>query len=345
MPDRGATWQLFIFQPPPYLLSNSFVRKLVLVILLIVAGLLIQAPCADTFRLTNGDTISGEALAASANDAGIQIKVGDGEYQRVNWASFSQEDLKKFNQNPKLQAFVEPFIEITQEQRIAKTEVVIKQPTRLPQVQKQSLLGAMFSSGIGVFLLVLLYAANIYGAYEISIFRAQPTALVCGVAAVAPIIGPIIFLSMPTRVKPGDQAAAQEGTAGEPTAAPGSASDEINPMLDPNAAHPEGLHVAHTEHEKKAHLPSTTYQRGQFTFNRRFFETKFPGFFGSVRREADKDMVLIFKSTKGQYTANRITRIASADLHIEVHSGHATQEIMIPFQEIQEIRHQHKDAA
>jgi hypothetical protein len=34
------------------------------------------------------------------------------------------------------------------------------------------------------------------------------------------------------------------------------------------------------------------FQRGQFTFNRRFFETKFSGFFGMMRREADKDMVL-----------------------------------------------------
>ena len=54
-----------------------------------------------------------------------------------------------------------------------------------------------------------------------------------------------------------------------------------------------------------------TYQRGQFTFNRRFFETKFPGFFGVVRRDSEKDLVLVVKSARGLYVGQRIARIAS----------------------------------
>jgi hypothetical protein len=90
--------------------------------------------------------------------------------------------------------------------------------------------------------------------------------------------------------------------------------------------------------------PATTFQRGQFTFNRRFFETKFPGFFGVVRRDADKDMILIIKSARGEYHGERISRIASNDLHLEVRKGDASSEVMVPFQEIKEIQLKHKDA-
>jgi hypothetical protein len=109
--------------------------------------------------------------------------------------------------------------------------------------------------------------------------------------------------------------------------------------------HPAGLKL-HTEAApaKAALPPSTTYQRGQFTFNRRFFETKFVNFFGVVRRDADKDMVLVIKSSRGQYIGQRISRIAANDLHLQVQHGPASEEVMIPFQEIQEIRVQHKDA-
>jgi len=92
-------------------------------------------------------------------------------------------------------------------------------------------------------------------------------------------------------------------------------------------------------------LPQTqTFCRGQFTFNRRFIETKFPGFFGMTRRDADKDMVLVVKASRGEYIAHRISRIAANDFHLEVHARHTTQEIMIPFQEIKEIQLKHKDA-
>jgi hypothetical protein len=343
---RPFKTRIFIFHKLVYLLLSGIVRNFLIIVLLICVGL--HPGLADTFKLANGETLTGEALLASGNDAGIQIKLGEGEYQRVPWANFSQEDLKKFAQNQKLEPFVEPFIEITEAERIAKTEVAIRQPPRLDQPAKQSLLAAMFGSGIGIVLLLVLYAANIYAGYEVAIFRAQSVALVCGVSAVLPIIGPIIFLSMPTKVQSGAETgetvpaaeAAPASVTGEATA------DSVNPMLDPGAAHPAGLKIAHSEQdpEKPAHPPTTTYARGQFTFNRRFFETKFPGFFGTVRRDADRDMVLVFKCNRGEFVGHRITRISASDLHLEVHKGHAAEEVTIPFQDVQEIRHKHKDA-
>lgn len=324
------------------------VQRIGCLLVLAFLGLITRASGAETYNLVTGEVVSGEVLVASANDLGVQIKVGEGEYQRVSWAQFSQEDLKKLAEIPKLQPFVEPFIEVTQAERIARTEVPIKPPPRLERPARQSLFGALFSSGLGLFLMLVLYGANLYAAYEISVFRAQPTALVCGAAAVVPVIAPIVFLSMPTKLKPEAEAAAAGAAAGAPGAAAPEgvpAEEEINPMLDTHVAHPAGLKLAHEpEPAKPAAGPVTTYQRGQFTFNRRFFETKFPGFFGTVRRDADRGMVLVFKCSKGEHVGDRITRISANDLHLQVHRGHVAEEVVINFQDIQEVRLKPKDA-
>ena len=79
-------------------------------------------------------------------------------------------------------------------------------------------------------------------------------------------------------------------------------------------------------------------------FNRRFFETKFSGFFSVVRRPAEKDLVLVIKAGRTSLVAQRITRIASNEAHFEVVQGGARQEVMVPFADIQEIQLKHKDA-
>jgi hypothetical protein len=107
---------------------------------------------------------------------------------------------------------------------------------------------------------------------------------------------------------------------------------------------PTGLHLHHEEKPKSNLPPTQTFQRGQFTFNRRFIETKFPGFFGVVRRDTDRDMLLIVKAMRGEYVAERISRIAANDFHLEVKKGDASTEVMVPFQEIKEIQLRHKDA-
>jgi hypothetical protein len=318
---------------------------------------------AETFTLNNGQTLEGELLASSANDAGVQIKVGDGKYERLSWSNFSQEDLKKFRENRKLEPLVEPFIEITIEEKVQKTEVPIKQPERLELPAKQSLIGALFGSALGIVLFLLVYGANLFAGYEIALFRGQPIGLVLGVSAILPIIGPIIYLSMPTKMKrraeleqeeeaaPAGKpaASAPAATAGAATAAPSAANRPstdaaVNPMQDASVEHPSSLHLAHTEAPKSSVPQTQVFQRGQFTFNRRFIETKFSTFFGVVRRDADKDLQFIVKTMRGTYVATRISRISGSDMHLEVHEGPASQEVTVNFQEIQEIKVQHKDA-
>ena len=79
-------------------------------------------------------------------------------------------------------------------------------------------------------------------------------------------------------------------------------------------------------------------------FNRRFFETKFAGFFGIIRREADKNKVLVLKTAHGLIVAERITRITANDAHFEVLRGDSRQEVMVPFAEIQEVQLKHRNA-
>lgn len=302
-------------------------------------GLLANVVYADTFQLTDGTSISGEIILPASAD-GLNIKVAEGKYQRVPWEKFSQSALIQLARNPKIAPYVEGLIEPPEDERAKKTQVDIKPVPRLerPSPNGNSLVGALFSSPLGVVALLLIYAAGIYAAYEISVFRAQPAGLVCGVSAVAPVIGQIVFLCMPTRV-----------TSHQP------AVEQVNPQAVPDAPQfheatsPEdsgGLRIAQqTESPSAPTIPETqVFVRGQFTFNRRFFETRFPGFFGVVRRDADKDMVLIVKASRGEYEAHRITRIVANEVHLDVRKGNASEEISVPFLEIREVQLKHKNA-
>ncbi|HLP78849.1 MAG TPA: hypothetical protein VK327_18250, partial [Candidatus Paceibacterota bacterium] len=301
---------------------------------------------AETFTLNDGRTLSGEVIPGSADETGVQIKVEEGKYERVPWGAFSQPKLKEFSQdkkNKKLAEFAEPFVEITEEDRIQKTAVDVKPVPRLERPAPHSLIGALFSSSVGAFLLLAMYGANIFAAYEIALFRAQPKILVCGVAAVLPVIGPIIFLAIPTKInKPEDEGFITES----PEAGPSYSVPNPQPEEAAAAgAHSGGLHLAHHEGDAGTQLPPTqTFQRGAFTFNRRFMETKFPGMFGMVKRAADKDLVLVVKAARGTYVATRISRITTNDMHLEVHKGAASEEVLVPFSEIQELQLKHKDA-
>ncbi len=169
--------------------------------------------------------------------------------------------------------------------------------------------------------------------------RARSIAGVMGLTAVLPVLGPIIFLSMPIKVQ---AAPTEEQVVAEPqtfiTAGVAQAQQEAA------AAEAAGLHISHEAAAARAHPEPQIFKRGQFTFNRRFIETKFSGFFGTTRRGEDKDMVLVIKTGRESYVVERITRIASNDVHIEAAQGAARQEVMVAFADIQEMQLKHKDA-
>lgn len=296
---------------------------------------------AETYQLLDGTSITGEVVPPAAPD-GVNIKVGPSDYRKVAWTNFTQAALilLKANPNPRFAEYVEPYIEITDEARLKKTDLPEKViPPRLDRPPNGSLLGALFSSSLGIFALLLIYAANIYAGYEIAVVRAFPPLMVCGVSAVAPVIGPAVFLCLRTRMDAAPETVVEQAPP-EPTALDhGSMADAPSGMTAGT------LHVAHEEAAASAARPETqVFKRGQFTFNRRFIETKFSGFFGLVRRDTEKNLVLLIKSARGDLVVHRISRIAANDMHVEIHKGTASSEVQIPFVEIQEIVLKHKDA-
>lgn len=302
----------------------------------LLCGLLVEAARAQTqtFQLTDGQTLSGDIV--SYNESGLVVREGEKYSNRVPWTKFSQADLRELAKNPKIAAFVQSFIEELPEEKPRKPEISIKEVPRLGRPAAHSFFGAMLSSSIGMAILLLLYAANIYAAYQVSIFRAQPAALVCGVSAVFPVLGQIIFLSMPTRMPKAEeeyQATAEAATYSVPMGeAPAEGSQ--SPA--------SSVRMAQTSNATGNIPIAQVFQRGAFTFNRRFIETKFSGFFTIVRREAEKDLVLVIKAARGTFTAQRVTRITGNEFYVQVQKGVASEEVMIPFAEIQEIQLKHK---
>jgi hypothetical protein len=310
-------------------------------VVMAICGLWAATAAAQSSPITlhpkNGTAVTGTIL--DMGEQGIRLQLADGTYMDnpIPWGLLSQDDLKLLHNNQKAAPFVEPFIQIPRAEKLERTQVDIKDPPRLTRPAPGSVFAALAGSSVGLVMLLLVYLGNIYAGYEIALFRAQPPALVCGIAAVAPVLGPVIFLALPTRMR-GEEAEAQAGPDENLEAA--IAAEQAVPL--PAAAAPKGGRRAPTQPvavtaAAAAASGGKTFVRGQFTFNRRFFETQMPGFFGVVRPEADKQTDLTFKTARGTFLVNRISRISPNDIHIQVIKGHASEEIIIPFLEIQEV--------
>jgi len=300
-----------------------------------LCGLFVAAG-ADTFQMTDGTSLTGDVI--SYNDNGVVFRLEVDKYSpRVPWTKFSQDALKQLANNPKIRPLAEPFIETAPvAERTKKAEVRVHEVSRLELPPKQSLFDALFSSSVGLVVLMLIYAANIFAGYEIAVVRSRPIAQVMGTAVVLPILGPIIFLALPVRVEPVRTAAPRPDATPHTFAVPGAAQ--------PVAA---GIHIVEASWQKEAPAAGPgapqIFQRGQFTFNRRFFETKFSGFFAMIRRESEKNLMLTVKTGRGLFVVERITRIATNEMHVEVAQGTAKQEIMVSFSEIVEVQLKSKD--
>lgn len=306
----------------------------------LLCGLLAGGARAGTFQLGNGQTVSGEPV--SPNEKGVLLRQDDGSYSdRVAWDKFSEADLKLLAAaNPKVTPFIAALIEppptIEEKKAAEKVAIVIKNDySRLDRPAPQSLFKSLFGSSVTLLALLLIYAANIYAGYEVSIFRARSPGLICGVSAALPFLGPLIFLCLPTQVEDKSELVQE----------PVHEKEAYHVGEPPPEETRAGALSLHAQEAAAAALPATqTFARGQFTFNRRFFETQFPGFFTIVRRDADRDMELVLISARGTYTAQRITRVSANELHLQVQAGPASHEVMIPFLEIQEVTLKHKDA-
>lgn len=302
------------------------IPRIILIALLCCAGFFPAQ--AASYSLENGATIIGDPLMSTASDAGVKIRMGDGTYTNISWGAFSQDDLKTFADDKKLTEFVEPFIIITAEDKARMTEVDINEVERLSRPEAGSLIGSMFGSGLGWFVVLVLTAANAYAGYEIAIFRARNVLLLAGLGLI-PFVGfisNVIWLSMPTYIErpPEPEEELLDAESLEPD------------FKVPLAGEIEAVQAA-AEGRDLSVPKDEVFGRGKFTFNKRFFETRFADFFGTVRRGKQKFHFIVIKTGKLNIVADRITRVSSTDLHVNAVKG-ASGEVNVSFADLQEVR-------
>jgi hypothetical protein len=257
----------------------------------------------ETLTLTDGSTVSGEII--KSDDNGLMLRLPGDVYGTTNvaWSLLAQDSLKQLATNPKLKPLVEVFIEPDASARPAKPEIQINPVKRMELPAKPSLFGGLAGSPLGLFILLVLYAANLYAGYEVSIVRARPAVQVIGVSAVLPIIGPVIFLAMPIKVevpKEYHDFAAPAGTAG-------AASQRT----------PEEIQIVEASWKKEEKKPEPQiFARGKFTFNKRFVETKFAGYIGELKGDALKFSMEVKTATQ-HFAVERIMQVATSEVIFE----------------------------
>ena len=282
------------------------------------------------FKVISGDVYRGEI--SSPNESGLVIKLDMGGFsERISWGKFTQETLKKLATRPDCARYAAPFIEIPPE-LIAKAKAkrakrnLSFNPKQAPKVElpgKNAEMMATVTSPFSLVLLALLFGGNLYAAYEISVFRNRPMPLVCGVSFILPIIGPIIFLSLP----PVQEEVTTEVVSHGPEA-------DYSELSSKAAAHTGGLSMAKGEKAPTSTLQPATYHRNDCEFDRRFFEVKFSGFFRVALGDAERDMMLVFKTARADYNARRIARITAKEIFIQLFNG---SEVSISFGEIVQV--------
>ena len=308
---------------------------------MLVYGLISARSLGVDYQLTSGDVISGEP--ASFSEEGVVFKLAIGGFSsQIRWAKLSQSALKELTKDPKAARFADAFVEVPPDvkpaEKKAKPITVKRVETRVEHYDKIGF-AAAWTTPAALLILFALYGANLYAAYEIARFRQRPPGLVCGISAVLPLLGPLVFLSLHTLDEHGHEPHPEE---------PGS---EVPGVPVPHVGRPGeaappggglGLAAAAKHESSGGVMTPETFKRGDYTFNRRFVETKFSGFFRVVPAEAEKDLVLVVRTNKAEFVGKRVSRVSSTDLHLQLLRGAVEQ--AVPYADITDFQIRHKDA-
>jgi hypothetical protein len=234
-----------------------------------------------------------------SDDEGMMLRLQDDNYTNLSWSQFSQDSLKQLQQNPKIARFVEPFIEPSEPEHAPQADITVNPVKRMTRPAHPSLILGVAQSPVGLFLLLVLYVANLLAAYEIALFKLRKPAEVVGLSALLPVIGPVVFLVMaekpaaPAEEAPSEAVMVPAGTVGNPQA-------EI-PIVE----------FAHKAEEKKPE--PQIFARGKFTLNKRFVETKFAGFIGQPKGDG-LNFNMELKTAKQQYSVERIMEVTATEV-------------------------------
>ncbi len=319
---------------------------------------------AADFKLNDGTTMSGEPIGPDSKS--VIIRGADKPYPRTAWTNFTQEALKEFAKNPRLRAFVELHVkeaepppgaegaelnvpEVVVPKRAWKAPKEVEGKPVLPE--SPGLFAGMFTTGVGWFSLLVMYAGIIYAGFEVAVYRRRPKQLVMGLSAI-PFFGffaPIAFLALPevktaAETKPNAvaQAAAQQaaeakpeprpelgkkkpglafgkkpdaGAHGAPAAGGHKPIATAKPSAPAAAAAPSPVLAPAPPSGPK--LEAVVYRRGETNINKRFIETKFAGFFKAVLGPAEKEMWVVWvTATGGEHWSKRIVSISQTDVTV-----------------------------
>lgn len=266
---------------------------------------------AADYKLIDGTALSGEIITAD-KDAFVLRLDGGGYSSRIDWGKLTDESLLAMSKHPKAARFVEPYVTLptAEEVRRERKPLKVTEPQRVtnPKVSKGAF-AALMTPG-GLFFLGLMYLANIFFGFEVARFRWRPPALVCGLSAVLPIVGPLIFLAMPKWTPPEEVNATQEAMAATTLAVADSGPSLVQQM---------GLRAGGAAHGSEE-LPRS-FKKGEFNFNRRFFETQFSMFLASAKPEEAAGLVMDFTTSSGHLVANKINRMNASEVIVQVVGG------------------------
>ncbi|MEI7728048.1 MAG: hypothetical protein WCO56_00635 [Verrucomicrobiota bacterium] len=296
----------------------------------------------ETLTLKDGSTKTGEVSKSTFAKDGVMLKQ-DGRFtDRVKWKDLDKATVNRLANNPDARKFIpeemieRPVEQIREEKRQARQITVRPLEVPLDRGEKPAAkTAALFASPVTLILLGLMFGLNIYAAYEIAIFKNRPAWLVCGFAVVAPILGNLAFYAIPAaRIKSPEELDAE--------AAAVLAAQQPEEIASEQVYHEET--PAEAEVVVSEFPPTINYTKGQFIFNRRFFESKLADFLKLERSDLEKDMVIIIRSARGEYQGTRLSKVEVNEIFLQVEQGEATMDVNIPYLEITEVILKHKDA-
>jgi hypothetical protein len=312
-------------------------------LLIFVVFVILSVPQADAaeaetntvkLQLISGSTVEGTPI--SFLDSGLVVRRPDGILaDRVPWSNFTQTALITLNKNFKqAEVFVGHMIEKDEEVDVIPRDpkLTLKSVTRLERPDPKAGLGVIFSTPLSLTVCALIYLANLYAGYEVSRYRNYHPVMVCAIAGVAPIVGPVLFLCLPTYF----EEVIEEEEVPE--------TSEPVPLQQHSAAAKDAEEAAAAAPAASGPAGPVIYKRPQTTFNRRFFETKLAAFMKVVPSEAERDLVICISATRGNFVGTRVARVHATGLGLLVKKGDASTEVEIPFSEVTEVQIRHKDS-
>jgi len=290
---------------------------------------------AEEYHRSNGEVIKGVPI--QFDETGVVFRKDAGGYtDKLQWPGFTQESLKLLAQdkNPRAAYFASPFIEVPLDLHVKEVKpppaISVGSVDRLNcYFPKPALLKAWITPA-GLLILIALYIGNLFAAYSVARFRRKQPALVCGVSAVLPVLGPVIFLTQPETVVEEE----------EPEIVEEEKTEEVKPVAatDSNTgANSFARSIARAASAKGTGTPGlvpVVFEKGKVTFNHRFLEGKFPTFFRPVLGPKEQTLKFVITISGGKtLEVMKFSKVTVTDLYVLPLDGSA--EVQIPMSQLE----------